>query len=73
MLVFSLAGAPLSIFQDATRAVNLLYCRSPGQDRKQEESLHSWVKVDQAGRPLPPKRLSIFEGLTVKLIPHTVL
>ena len=30
MLVFSLAGAPLSISQDATRAVNLLYCRSPG-------------------------------------------
>ena len=29
MLVFSLAGAPLSVSQDATRAVNLLYCRSP--------------------------------------------
>ena len=32
MLVFSLAGAPLSVSQDATRAVNLLYCRSPGND-----------------------------------------
>ena len=30
MLDFSLAGAPLSVSQDATRAVNLLYCRSPG-------------------------------------------
>ena len=30
MLVFSVPGAPLSISQDATRAVNLLYCRSPG-------------------------------------------
>ena len=29
MLVFSFAGAPLSVSQDATRAVNLLYCRSP--------------------------------------------
>ena len=29
MLVFSFAGAPLSVFQDAARAVNLLYCRSP--------------------------------------------
>ena len=29
MLVFSLAGAPLSISQDATRTVNLLYCHSP--------------------------------------------
>ena len=29
MLVFSLAGAPLSVSQDATQAVNLLYCRSP--------------------------------------------
>ena len=29
MLVFSLAEAPLSVSQDATRAVNLLYCRSP--------------------------------------------
>ena len=30
MLVFSLAGAPLNVSQDATRAVNLLCCRSPG-------------------------------------------
>ena len=29
MLVFSLAVAPLSVSHDATRAVNLLYCRSP--------------------------------------------
>ena len=29
MPVFSLAGAPLSVSHDATRAVNLLYCRSP--------------------------------------------
>ena len=27
----------------------------------EEESLHSWVKVDQAVRPLPPKRLSILK------------
>ena len=32
MLVFSLAGAPLRVSQDATRAVNLLYCCSPGDD-----------------------------------------
>ena len=31
MLVFSFAGAPLSVSQDATRAVNLLYCRSPSK------------------------------------------
>ena len=31
MLVFSLAKAPLSVSQNATRAVNLLYCRSPGK------------------------------------------
>ena len=30
MLVFSLAGAPVSVSQDETRAVDLLYCRSPG-------------------------------------------
>ena len=29
VLVFSLDGAPLSVSQNATRAVNLLYCRSP--------------------------------------------
>ena len=29
MLVFSLAVAPLSVSHDSTRAVNLLYCRSP--------------------------------------------
>ena len=37
MLVFSFAGAPLSISQDANRAVNLFYCRSPRlslEDRK---------------------------------------
>ena len=28
-----------------------------------EESLHPWVKVNQANRPVPPKRLSILEGL----------
>ena len=32
MLVFSFAGAPLSVSQDATRAVNLLYCRSPSHN-----------------------------------------
>ena len=31
------------------------------------EYLHPWVKVDQAGRPLPPKTLSILVGLTLKL------
>ena len=30
-------------------------------------SLHPWVKVDQAGRPLPPKSLNILVGLTLKL------
>ena len=34
MLVFSLAGAPLSVSQDATQAVNLLYCRSPSSAKK---------------------------------------
>ena len=29
MLVSSLAGAPLSVSHDTTRAANLLYCRSP--------------------------------------------
>ena len=32
-----------------------------------KECLHPWVKVDQAGRPLPPKTLSILVGLTLKL------
>ena len=31
------------------------------------ENLHPWVKVDQAGRPLPPKTLSILVGLTLNL------
>ena len=31
MLVFSLAEVPLSVSQDATQAVNLLYCRSPSK------------------------------------------
>ena len=32
MLAFLLSGAPLSVSQDAARAVNLLYCRSPSHD-----------------------------------------
>ena len=31
-------------------------------------NLHPRVKVDQAGRPLPPKKLSILIGLALKLI-----
>ena len=34
---------------------------------EEEECLHPWVQVDQAGRPLPPKSLSILVGLTLKL------
>ena len=32
-----------------------------------KECLHLWVKVDQAGRPLPPKSLGILVGLLLKL------
>ena len=32
-----------------------------------EECSHPWVKVDQAGRPLPPKSLNILVGVTLKL------
>ena len=31
-----------------------------------KENFHPWVKVDQANRPLPPKTLSILEGLALK-------
>ena len=30
--------------------------------------LHPWVRVDQAGRPLPPKIVSILVGLALKLV-----
>ena len=39
----------------------------PGWGMMIKECLHPWVKVDQAGRPLPPKSLSILEGLMLKL------
>ena len=32
------------------------------------QSLHPWVRVDQACRPLSPKTLSILVGLTFKLV-----
>ena len=35
--------------------------------KQQIRSLHLLVKVDQAGRPLPPKSLNILVGLTLKL------
>ena len=34
----------------------------------EEESLHPSVKVDQAVRPLPPKKLRIFVVLTLNLL-----
>ena len=33
-----------------------------------KECSHLWVRVDQAGRPLPPKTISILVGLTLKLV-----
>ena len=33
-----------------------------------KECLHPWVRVDQAGRPLPPKTLSVSVGLALKLV-----
>ena len=43
--------------------------RSEGMKERRKRNLHSWVKVDQAGRPLPPKTLGIFlAGLALKLI-----
>ena len=33
-----------------------------------KECLHPWVSVDQAGRPLPPKTVSILVGLALKLV-----
>ena len=46
MLVFSLAVAPISISNDATRAVNALYCRSPRNVLEPEEHLFSVSTVD---------------------------
>ena len=33
-----------------------------------KENLHPWMKVNQAGRPLPPNTLGILVGLALKLI-----
>ena len=46
----------------------LLISQSLARLAKQaKESLHPWVNVDQAGRPLPPKPFSILEGLMLNL------
>ena len=38
-------------------------------EKRKKECLHPWVRVDQAGRPLPPKTLGILVvGLTLKLV-----
>ena len=53
MLVFSFAGAPLSVSQDATRAVKLLYCRSPSHNTWTRSAVLStlprwtWVKSSE--------------------------
>ena len=33
-----------------------------------KQNLHPWVRVDQAVKPLPPRTLSILEGLALKLV-----
>ena len=33
-----------------------------------KEWLHPWVRVDQAKKALPPKTVSILEGLLLKLV-----
>ena len=59
MLVFSLPGAPLSVSHDATRAVNLLYCRSPSEDFYEDTADDVETRFDTSGyskedsRPLP--------------------
>ena len=35
---------------------------------QENENLHPWVRVDQAGRLLSPETLGILVGLTLKLI-----
>ena len=35
---------------------------------KTKKSLHQCVRMDQTGRPLPPKQFSILEGLTLNLV-----
>ena len=35
---------------------------------ERKRNLHPWVRVGQAGRPLPPRTLSILGGLTLKLL-----
>ena len=37
-------------------------------NRRRKQNLHSWVRVNQAIRPLSPKTLNILVGLSLKLI-----
>ena len=45
MLVSSLARAPLSVSHDASRAVNLLYCRSPSGLTQKHFGHHTLLKI----------------------------
>ena len=36
------------------------------REERKKECLHQWVRVDQAGRPLPPKTLVILVGSMLK-------
>ena len=62
--LFSISQSPFYIFSIFSAIV---YCVVLLR-MEWNENLHPWVRVDQAGRPLSPKTLSILVGLTLKLV-----
>ena len=69
MLVFSLARAPLSVSQDATRAVNLLYCRSPGQNLQQ---FHRNIAGQATSHAVMHRKKQLGGGMPAQQYSHNV-
>ena len=68
MLVFSLAGAPLSVTHDATRAVNLLYCCTP-----RTAPLRAWLNGNTMFYEMKRLFVSVSEAKPFSVFVHKCL
>ena len=57
-----LVASHCSVSRNPVRFNALAGCKESQEESKKKNCLHPWVKVDQAVRPLPQKRLSILKA-----------
>ena len=58
----------ITVETEKTKCLSRNFARAKNLNGERKRNLHLWARVGQAGRPLPPRTLSILEGLTLKLV-----